>query len=81
MHCPILLLLLDSRVSKALADIESKYHVEIICVADNTGAVVSVKKFIPLLQSECADTSLLTVHLKDISMPSEYINVAYTLGR
>ena len=77
MHCAILPLLLDSRVSKALADIESKYHVE-ICVADNTGAVISVKKFIPLLQSECADRSLLTVHLTDISVPSEYINVVYS---
>ncbi len=77
MHCAILPLLLDSRVSKALADIESKYHVE-ICIADNTGSVVSISKFIPVLQSECADRLLLTADLQNISVSSVLINVVYS---
>ena len=31
-----------------------------------------------MLQSECANKLLLTVDLKNISVPSEYINVAYS---
>lgn len=77
MHCAILPLLLDSSVSKALADIESKYHIE-ICIADSTGTVVSIKNFIQLLQSECADRLLLTADLKNISVSNVHINVVYS---
>ena len=54
MHCAVLPLLLDSRVTKALVDIECKYHIE-VCIADSTGTVVSVKRFIQLLQSVPTD--------------------------
>ena len=77
MHCAILPLLLDQRVSKALAEIELKYHIE-ICIADSTGTVVSIKQFIQLLQSECADRLLLTNDLKNISVPDVHINVVYS---
>ena len=77
MHCAILPLLLDPRVSKALEDIELKYHIE-ICITDSTGTVVSIKQFIQLLQSECADRLLLTNDLKNISVPDVHINFVYS---
>lgn len=72
-HCTVLPLLLDSSVSKALTDIELKYHVE-ICIADNSGKLASVRDFIQLLQSECCDKSLMTCDLQNISVPDVYIN-------
>ena len=54
MHCAILPLLLNSRVSKALADIESKYHVEI--------ALQTALELLFLLRnsSHCFNQSVLT---------------------
>ena len=75
-HCALLPLLLEPSVSRILAEIESKYHVE-ICVADSCGTVVSVKQFIQLLQSECVDKLLLTVDLRNIAVPDVHISTSY----
>ena len=77
MHCAILPLLFDPSVPRALADIESRYHIE-ICIADSTGTVVSIKQFIQLLQSECTDRLLLTADLKNISVPDVRIATFYS---
>ena len=76
MHCAILPLLLDRRVSKALAEIEMQYHVS-IHIADNCGTIASIGDFVQLLRSESDGKLLTTADLKSLSTPDICIPVDY----
>ena len=76
MHCAILPLLLDRRISNALTEIEMQYHVS-IHIANKCGTIASIDDFVQLLHSESDGRLLTTADLKNISTPDTRIPVDY----
>ena len=75
MHCAILPLLLDRRISNALTEIEMQYHVS-IHIANKCGTGHSIADFVQL-HSKSDGRLLTTADLKNISTPDTYIPVDY----